>query len=341
MMFKRSTVLVITALSGLLLLATSCKTPRVKQLEAENAKLQNDIVKSDSVQIQFMNAYAEIEANLQEIKVREKMINDNSQEAEINPDMQQRIIDDIVEIGKLMEKNRKNLQGMESLRRQLIAARKENKNLKEENKALKQQPFTPNPVPVAVNQQENQSQIENLSKENARLAELNASLEQTISNLKNQLAESEARIESLQEELSLLKEAYAALQAINDSLQASNQEYLAMLSEKDNQISSLNEQLSGSTSVYYIMGNNKSLKSKRILIKNSINPNVNLKNFTSVSDPKDLRVIETKSGKAEIISAHPSSSYAINAKDKKNVKIEIKNPEAFWSASRICVIETK
>ena len=108
---KRIGILLAFALStGLLLSLTSCKTPRVKKLEAENAKLQDDIVKSDSVQIQFMNAYAEIEANLNEIKLREKMINESSQDAEDNADIQQRIITDIVQIGKLMESNRQKLQ---------------------------------------------------------------------------------------------------------------------------------------------------------------------------------------------------------------------------------------
>ena len=87
MAINRNSVLAAAVLCGLLLLASSCKTPRVKRLEAENARLQNDIVKSDSVQIQFMNAYAEIEANLNEIKLREKIINENSYDAEMNADI--------------------------------------------------------------------------------------------------------------------------------------------------------------------------------------------------------------------------------------------------------------
>lgn len=336
---KKSSILLAAAASvGFLLMTTSCKTPRVKKLEAENTKLQNDIIKSDSVQIQFMNAYAEIEANLNEIKVREKMINENSQEAESNPDIQQRIISDIVEIGKLMESNRQKLQNMESLRRQLVAARSANKKLTAENNALKQG------IPAPVQQgsdPKDQQQIAALTKENARLAELNKSLEETITNLKNQLAESEARIESLQEELSLLKEAYAALQAVNDSLKASNDAYLAQLEEKDNQINSLNSQLSSSSKVYYIVANSKTLKAKKIMVKKSINPNIRLTNLTAVENFKDLHIIETKASKISVLSQHPTKSYVINIKDKKNAKIEIKDPEAFWSTSKVCVIETK
>lgn len=330
MAINRNSVLAAAVLCGLLLLASSCKTPRVKRLEAENARLQNDIVKSDSVQIQFMNAYAEIEANLNEIKLREKIINENSYDAEMNADIQQRIINDIVEIGKLMENNRQKLQEMESLRRQLISARNSNNALKKENEILR------NGVDP-----EAQLRVEELEAENVRLAELNKSLEETVSRLKEQLSESEARIESMQEELALLKDAYAALQAVNDSLQRNEQAYLAQIQSRDYRISDLTRKLSASQSVYYIVANSKTLKAKNIVVKNQVNPNLRLQNLTEVGDYTELAMIETKSNKAELISSHPAASYRIDNKDKKNLKIVITDPQAFWSTTRVCVVEIR
>lgn len=330
MAINRNSVLAAAVLCGLLLLASSCKTPRVKRLEAENARLQNDIVKSDSVQIQFMNAYAEIEANLNEIKLREKIINENSYDAEMNADIQQRIINDIVEIGKLMENNRQKLQEMESLRRQLISARNSHNALKKENEILR------NGVDP-----EAQLRVEELEAENVRLAELNKSLEETVSRLKDQLSESEARIESMQEELALLKDAYAALQAVNDSLQRNEQAYLAQIQSRDYRISDLTRKLSASQSVYYIVANSKTLKAKNIVVKNQVNPNLRLQNLTEVGDYTELAMIETKSNKAELISSHPAASYRIDNKDKKNLKIVITDPQAFWSTTRVCVVEIR
>lgn len=330
MAINRNSVLAAAVLCGLLLLASSCKTPRVKRLEAENARLQNDIVKSDSVQIQFMNAYAEIEANLNEIKLREKIINENSYDAEMNADIQQRIINDIVEIGKLMENNRQKLQEMESLRRQLLSARNSNNALKKENEILR------NGVDP-----EAQLRVEELEAENVRLAELNKSLEETVSRLKDQLSESEARIESMQEELALLKDAYAALQAVNDSLQRNEQAYLAQIQSRDYRISDLTRKLSASQSVYYIVANSKTLKAKNIVVKNQVNPNLRLQNLTEVGDYTELAMIETKSNKAELISSHPAASYRIDNKDKKNLKIVITDPQAFWSTTRVCVVEIR
>lgn len=330
MAINRNSVLATAVLCGLLLLASSCKTPRVKRLEAENARLQNDIVKSDSVQIQFMNAYAEIEANLNEIKLREKIINENSYDAEMNADIQQRIINDIVEIGKLMENNRQKLQEMESLRRQLISARNSNNALKKENEILR------NGVDP-----EAQLRVEELEAENVRLAELNKSLEETVSRLKDQLSESEARIESMQEELALLKDAYAALQAVNDSLQRNEQAYLAQIQSRDYRISDLTRKLSASQSVYYIVANSKTLKAKNIVVKNQVNPNLRFQNLTEVGDYTELAMIETKSNKAELISSHPAASYRIDNKDKKNLKIVITDSQAFWSTTRVCVVEIR
>ncbi|MCM1169054.1 MAG: hypothetical protein NC324_03860 [Bacteroides sp.] len=334
MMFKHGSFIAIASLCGVLMFTTSCKTPREKRLEAENARLNDEIIKSDSVQIQFMNAYAEIDANLQAIKVREKMINRNSQEAEENADVQQRIIADIVEIGKLMEKNRQKLQSMESLRRELVNARAESKKLKAENVALKESSHT-------VGNPQDAERIAALEKENARLTELNQGFQKTIAALKKQLAESEARIESLQQELASLKDAYAALENINRELKANEQQYLAQLDEKEATISSLNSQLTQSKTVYYIAAPAKALKSKGIVVKNAVSSDVKLTALTAVADYNELRVIETKSSKAEVVSSHPKGSYRIDAKDKKNVKIEITNPQNFWSVSRVCVISTK
>lgn len=349
---KRIGILLTFALAaGFMLSLTSCKTPRMKKLEEENAKLQDDIVKSDSVQIQFMNAYAEIEANLNEIKLREKMINDASQDAEDNADIQQRIITDIVQIGKLMESNRQKLQEMEKLRRQLVSLRSTNKKLKAEVAELKEGApmLAPTPAPKrespavkVVSNPQDQQRIDELTKETARLNELNKAYEKQINDLKNKLSESEARVESLQEELALLKDAYAALQAVNDSLQAGNAAFLAQLEEKDGQISALTAQLSNSNAVYYLVADGKTIKSKGLSAKKALNPDaVNPKDFTKVDDMSELSVIETKSGKVTILSQHPAKSYEFDAKDPKNVKIVIKNAKAFWGVSRVCLVEVK
>ncbi|MDE6105814.1 MAG: hypothetical protein K2F84_01825, partial [Bacteroidales bacterium] len=226
-----------TGLMGMALAAlmtlTSCKIVRTadyNKLIEDNLMMTESIFRSDSIQNCFMSAYAEIERNIDEIKVREKMIVQANEEGPI--DQQQKILNDIAEIGKLMESNRKQLRQMQSLRKQLIESKKQtarlqersaqlqdqNTRLQEENRQLRESSKVPTPQPAVAPAPATNNQAEKLAyyeRENQRLAELNKQLEEQIAGLKNKVTESEARIESLQEELALLKDAYAALQAIN------------------------------------------------------------------------------------------------------------------------------
>ncbi len=362
-----------TGLMGMALAAlmtlTSCKIVRTadyNKLIEDNLMMTESIFRSDSIQNCFMSAYAEIERNIDEIKVREKMIVQANEEGPI--DQQQKILNDIAEIGKLMESNRKQLRQMQSLRKQLIESKKQTARLQEksaqlqeqstrlqeqttrlqeENRQLRENSNRPAPQPVAAPAPTN-NQAEKLSyyeRENQRLAELNKQLEEQIAGLKNKVTESEARIESLQEELALLKDAYAALQAINDSLQIEIVRYQkeietkdSQLASKDNEIATLNGMVS---TAYYFVGTAKDIKEKSILDKKSINPNVKISNFTRIENYNDERTIETKSAKVMLMSTHPSGSYTINNKNPKNVVIEIKDPAKFWSITRFCIIQKK
>lgn len=355
-----------TGLIGLTLAAlmmTSCKIVRTEdynKLIEDNLMMTESIFRSDSIQNCFMSAYAEIERNIDEIKVREKMIVQANEEGPI--DQQQKILNDIAEIGKLMESNRKQLRQMQSLRKQLIESKKQTARLQEksaqlqeqttrlqeENRQLRESSKVPTPQPAVAPAPATNNQAEKLSyyeRENQRLAELNKQLEEQIAGLKNKVTESEARIESLQEELALLKDAYAALQAINDSLQIEIVRYQkeieskdSELASKDNEIATLNGLVS---TAYYFVGTAKDIKDKGILDKKSINPNVKISRFTRIENYNDERTIETKSAKVVLMSTHPTGSYTINNKNPKNVVIEIKDPAKFWSITRFCIIQKK
>lgn len=362
------------ALAALMTL-TSCKIVRTadyNKLIEDNLMMTESIFRSDSIQNCFMSAYAEIERNIDEIKIREKMIVQANEEGPI--DQQQKILNDIAEIGKLMESNRKQLRQMQSLRKQLIESKKQtarlqeksaqlqeqstrlqeqstrlqdqNTRLQEENRQLRESSKAPAPQPVAAPATNNQAEkLSYYERENQRLAELNKQLEEQIAGLKNKVTESEARIESLQEELALLKDAYAALQAINDSLQIEIIRYQkeieskdSELASKDNEIATLNGMVS---TAYYFVGTAKDIKDKNILDKKSINPNVKISSFTRIENYNDERTIETKSAKVVLMSTHPTGSYTINNKNPKNVVIEIKDPAKFWSITRFCIIQKK
>ncbi len=343
-----------TGLIGLafaaLMTFTSCKIVRTadyNKLIEDNILMTESIFRSDSIQNCFMSAYAEIERNIDEIKIREKMIVQANEEGPI--DQQQKILNDIAEIGKLMESNRKQLRQMQSLRKQLIDSKKQTARLQEENRQLRESskiPAAPQPVAAPAPATNNQSEkLAYYERENQRLAALNKQLEDQITGLKNKVTESEARIESLQEELALLKDAYAALQAINDSLQVEIVRYQKEIETKDTQLAAKDSEIASLNNLvataYYFVGTAKDIKTKSILDKKSINPNVKISNFVRIDNFNETKTIETKSAKVTLMSTHPSGSYKINNKNPKNVVIEITDPVKFWSITRFCIIQKK
>ncbi|MDR1974124.1 MAG: hypothetical protein LBQ31_05560 [Bacteroidales bacterium] len=350
------------------LIAAGCQTNRVKSLEKENTQLRSEIVKSDSIQTQFMNVYSEIEHNLSEIREREKSIDRYSGEPNItkNSSMQEKILDDIAAIGRLLEDNRIKLSDMQRLQKQLVAVKKENSALKAQNRRLSDDnrggvvSKTPSQIEIENRatrqlydrqmselQQKTSATTSSNAAANAEIARLNAlnlSLQNTITQLRQHVAESEARIEALQEELSLLKEAYAALQAINEGLQAENSKYRedlasnrTALDQKDAEISRLNEVVQ--TAFYYI-GSKKDAAAKGLVAKSGTSPAYKDADFIRIENIFEKKIIETKSAKAEVMSNHPKSSYSYDTKDKQNIKIVIKDPDQFWKITRYLVVVT-
>ncbi|MEG1762477.1 MAG: hypothetical protein RSC04_00085 [Bacteroidales bacterium] len=341
----------------LMLSLSSCKYGKIDELENENNKLKNEIVTSDSIQIQFMNAYAEIEYNLSEIKIKEKIISDaNAQNTENGANIQQKILQDINDIGRLMNENRRKIANLEAMRRQLVSAKKLNANLVNENQQLRhqlsQKPSVvevPAPIPSSIEEEQarllaeskrmntenknTSSRNQQLINENKRLTDLSNGLNDMITRLKNQVIESEARIESLQEELFLMKDAYAALEVIADSLRTQNGVYRIDIEKKD-------VLLANQSTVYYIVGKINDLKSKGLLTRSGLSSELNESVFTK-TDMNTLNSITTNSKKMLLLSSHPAASYSINTSDPKNLKLEIKNPALFWKNTKFAVIAIK
>jgi chromosome segregation ATPase len=371
------------ALCAVLTLTTmGCQTKKVNQLEEENESLRSKIIRSDSIQTQFMNAYSEIEYNLSEIRAREKNIDRYSNEPGVrnNSSMQEKILEDIAVIGRLLEDNRVKLANMSSLQKQLISVKADNARLKKiiyareqntggyygydnsssskiemENRATRKLFEQQQKSPEQTEQTQQAEQTEQESRSTAannsaaaaeitRLQELNQSLQNTVAMLRQQIAESEARIESLQEQLSLLEEAYAALQVINEGLQAENSQYKSALEasqaeieQKDTEISRLNETV---LQAYYFIGTKKDAAAKGLIVRSGAAPVYKDADFIRVENIFEKKIIETKSAKPIIISNHPTSSYSLDTKDKENVKIVIKNPDQFWKITKYLLVIT-
>jgi chromosome segregation ATPase len=192
--------------------------------------------------------------------------------------------------------------------------------------------------------------------------------------LKEVMAANHARLDSLDNALAQSKKSNANLRAQVKKLQAQLEEKEEMIAnlqgqiaEKDGQIANLNNQVDNLNTnlnkansqienltnanlmqvnelnaVYYIGASKKELKAKGIMsnLKNVLKQEVPTEEFIK-ADKRELRTINFEAKKAVVISSHPVDSYNIVKVDKKNVQIEITNPEAFWSVTKYLVVITK
>ncbi len=95
----------------LLFIATSCNQAEVEQLKNENETLKNQIQQQEEEIGNFMQVFNEIEENLAQVRIKEKLIVKNSGSNE-NGDRVEMVKNDIRAIDNLMQKNRENLNNL-------------------------------------------------------------------------------------------------------------------------------------------------------------------------------------------------------------------------------------
>lgn len=190
---------------------------------------------------------------------------------------------------------------------------------------------------------------ERLQQNNAKLDSLEAALSKskgqvgglrgTIASLRKQLKESKEEMESLRQQLAEKDIKIAALDSLNriqlDSINRVNDlaaQHLAHIQTQDKQLNT----------VWYIKGTKKELKAKGLKEKLLKTANINKSIFTEV-DKRDFTELDLGSKKAELTTSHPAASYSLEKKSAtdKNLVLKIKDYDAFWSNSKILVIQTR
>lgn len=175
----------------------------------------------------------------------------------------------------------------------------------------------------------NKSRINSLSK---KLKDANLKLEgmQTmIENLQNSLNMKDEEISDLKNKI----------ESLNIELSTLNTDYKEIQDESDAKTVVIK-------TAYYAFGTSKELKEKNIITKEGgfigigkttkVKDDFNKEYFTKVNID-EATTINIGAKKAKIITSHPSGSYKLIG-EKTVEKIEITNPEEFWSVSKYLVI---
>lgn len=186
---------------------------------------------------------------------------------------------------------------------------------------------------------ENQKQLESL-KQQIKSSNLKIkALEETIAILTRRVEEKDMEIADLKDQLARLNIEKENLNKTVAQLQEDAQRQEDIISTQEETIDELNN-------VYYIVGTNKYLQENEIIEKSGVfggkvlSDKVKTSKFTK-ADLRNLRTIKINSEKAKLITVHDEESFELVKKDKEITHLQIKSPEAFWKASKFCVIEIK
>ena len=180
---------------------------------------------------------------------------------------------------------------------------------------------------------------ENNSKTNS------SQLKRAVESLTQELNAKTQRIEELQAELASkniriqeLDAAVTDLNAVKSELTAENEAKAKTVAEQDKALNT----------AWFVFGTKKELKDQKILSgsglfkKGSVlkDGDVNKDYFTQV-DIRTTKEIKLYSKDADILTTHPTGSYALEKDDKDQLTLKITNPKEFWSVSKYLVIQVK
>jgi chromosome segregation ATPase len=172
-----------------------------------------------------------------------------------------------------------------------------------------------------------------LSRSNTKIIEL----EKLINRLTQQIEEKDNEIALLKEEL----------QRANSSFKELFIDYMAKVEEVEETKQELQQTNNKLNTAYFTFGTSKELIEKKVITKEGgfigigkaekLLNNFNSDYFTQI-DITITKTIDIKAKKCKIITTHPSDSYKWDIKGNLYNKLEIINPDKFWSASKYLVI---
>ena len=193
--------------------------------------------------------------------------------------------------------------------------------------------------------QENKEQIAKLEAMLKSSKTNSAQMKKAVESLTQELVAKTQRIEELQAELASkniriqeLDAAVTGLSADKEALSAENEAKAKTVAEQDKAINT----------AWFVFGTKKELKDQKILTDTGLfkkgkvlkDGDVNKDYFTQV-DIRTTKEIKLYSKDADVLTTHPTGSYALEKDDKGQLVLTITNPKDFWSVSKYLVIQVK
>ncbi|BDX37946.1 hypothetical protein CYCD_13010 [Tenuifilaceae bacterium CYCD] len=190
-----------------------------------------------------------------------------------------------------------------------------------------------------------------MDKNRKTIAYLNKKLKQSnlkVAEFEKMLAQTQKQVEERDAEIAELKEKLATL---NFSIETLNAKVDTLTEDNIELNVKVNKQTEAINTAWYTFGSKKELLEHGVIDKTGgflgIGKTTKMKAdfdnsyFTKV-DISQVKSIDLFVKKAKLITTHPSDSYQlVTAQNGSIEKIEITNPDKFWSASKYLVIEVE
>lgn len=180
---------------------------------------------------------------------------------------------------------------------------------------------------------ENKNRINELENQLKQAGVNKKELQRTIKNLQIKLQQKDAEILQLREELRTMNIKVDEMAYKIDTLQFDNQVKQAIIDAQDTQLNT----------AYYLFGSAKELKTAGVIDKKGsfignkkLNSNFDKTLFTQIDIRENIE-FNINTQKIKILTNHPASSYQTIG-EKPIEKLEINNPDEFWSVSKYLVI---
>jgi len=163
-------------------------------------------------------------------------------------------------------------------------------------------------------------------------------LKRTLENLTKELEEKDQQLMQLREELDA-KDIH--ISELDEQVANLNTDVTNLTEETNQKTETINTQDKQLHTAWFVYGTKKELKEQHILEDGKVlESNFNKDYFTKI----DIRVdkeIKFYSKSAEMMTAHPSSSYTLQRDANKQYVLRITDPQLFWSTSKYLVVVVK
>ena len=199
--------------------------------------------------------------------------------------------------------------------------------------------------------QENRNKINNLEKQLAEQGATSKALQQTVSRLKKQLDEKDVFISNLKDELQQSQQQIAELNEqvtnLNENINELNTNIDAMTVQSAAQQATIESQDAMLNTVWICIATQNVLVEKGIVSKGGLfqPKEISKQGFDKSQfmqgNKRDLDMIPLNTKKPKIMTNHPESSYEITETEDGNKVLEIRDKDAFWSMSNYLVVSIK